>query len=137
MVGVAALCAVVVIASLLVPEGEVVTLNVLDIEGREYPTQLWIVELGGVSYLRAGNPNSKWLARLRDRPEVTLGAAEAGEQPTPYLATPIDDDPAQRARIGAAMAEKYGLADWLWSTIADRDRSVPIRLDARPAESSP
>ena len=137
MIGLAALCAVVVIASLLVPEGEVVTLNVLDIEGREYPTQLWIVELAGVSYLRAGNPNSEWLARLRDRPEVTLGEDQAGEQPTSYLATPIDDDPEQRERIGAAMAEKYGFADWLWSTIADRDRSVPIRLDARPAESSP
>lgn len=137
MVGVAALCAAVVIASLLVPQGEVVTLNVLDVEGRRHPTQLWIVELDDGPYLRAGDPNSEWLARLRDQPEVTLGAGQAGEQPTPYLAEPIDDDPAQRARIGAAMAEKYGLADWLWSKIADRDHGVPIRLVDRPAESSP
>ena len=137
MIGVAALCAVVVIASLLIPQGEVLTLNVLDIEGREHPTQLWFVELAGVRYLRAGNPESEWLARLRERPEVTLGEGHAGERPTPYLATPIDIDPSQRARISAAMAEKYGLADWLWSLIADRDRSVPIRLDPRATGPSP
>ncbi len=137
MVGVAALCGVVVVAALLVPQGEVVTLHVLDSEGRSHPTQLWVVELDGVSYLRAGGPDTQWLARLRARPEVTLGHGTVGESPTRYRATAIDDDPVLRARLGEAMAAKYGMADSLWGWLGDRVRSVPIRLDPSPVEASP
>jgi hypothetical protein len=137
MVGVAVLCAAVVIAALLVPQGEVVTLHVRDVEGRSHPTQLWIVELDGFSYLRSGGPDTRWLARLRRDPGVTLGYGHVGETPRPYIAVPIDGDPVLRARVGEAMAEKYRWADSLWSWLGDREHSIPIRLEPLPAEASP
>ena len=140
MVGVTAFCVAVVVAALLVPQGHVVTLNVLDREGHSHPTQLWIVEIDGVSYLRAGAPDTRWLARLRERPEVTLDGSRLGDDPTSYCATPIDDDPVARALVGEAMGAKYGWADSFWGWISDRTRSIPIRLgppvDQCRAESS-
>ena len=136
MLGVAALCAAVVVVALLIPQGEVVTLNVLDIEGRSHPTQLWIVELDGIAYLRSGRHDTLWLARLRERPEVTLGKGHIGESATPYLARPIADDPTLRARVREAMHAKYGWTDSLWSWLSDRTRSVPVRLNPQPAEPS-
>ena len=138
MIGVASLCGLLVLAALAVPEGEVVTLNVIDREGHGHPVQLWLVEIEGSRYLRAGNPDADWLAELRATPAATLGAGlHAGEIPVPVLAEVIDDDPELRERVAAAMARKYGIADRIWAALRNRDDGVPVRLTPRPAEPSP
>lgn len=132
MVLVAAACAVVVIASLLVPEGEVVTLNVLDAKGRSHPTQLWIVELDGRSYLRAAAPDNGWLERLRSEPRAIL--SRAGEE-HPVTAKVLPEG-LVRERVNRAMAEKYGASDRLYSALFDRSRSVPVQLEPRVVDAA-
>ena len=128
MIGVGVLCATLAVAAILVPQGEVVTLHVTDVHGESHPTQLWIAEVDGTTYLRAGSPDALWLARLRDRNDVTLGG-EHGTKAHAYRATPIEGDVVLRRRVGEAMAQKYGVADSLWALLSDRTRAVPIRLD--------
>lgn len=128
MIGFAALCAVLAVGAILVPQGEVVTLHVLDDEGHSHPTQLWIVELDGLRYLRAASPEVRWLERLRTHPDVMLGGGH-GDERAPLRATPLDADADARQRVARAMAEKYGLADRLWAMLGDRAQSVPIRLE--------
>jgi len=137
MIGVAALCALIVIAAVAVPEGEIATLNVIDEEGHPHPIQLWRVEIDGTSYLRATDPGADWLLELRRQPAVTLGAGlHAGEIPVPVFAEVVDTDPDLRRRVTAAMARKYGVADRIWAAIRGRDVSVPVRLVPRPAETA-
>ena len=137
MIGIGAFWAVVVIAAVAVPQGEVITLNVIDAEGHSQPMQLWMVEIDGSRYLRASEPDVEWLDKLRAKPAATLGAGlHAGEIPVPVLAHVIDDDPELRRRVTAAMSRKYGIAERIWAALRDRDQSVPIRLSADTQESS-
>jgi hypothetical protein len=114
----------IVLVALAFPEGEVVKLRTVDGRGRSHETVLWLVELDSGAYLRSGDPQSAWLARLRRSPEVTL---ERGSEPRPFLARPVDD-PAVRRAVNEAMAEKYGVADRLVRAAVDVAQSVPIRL---------
>jgi hypothetical protein len=127
MQGFGAVIAGVVLGALLLDEGDVVTL--LDRHaGQEYETQLWIVELDGVSYLRARNPDAGWLVRIGSGHPVQLRREPGRTSPTrPYEATP-STDAALRERVDAAMAAKYGLADKLWATLAGRSHSLPVAL---------
>jgi ABC-type uncharacterized transport system YnjBCD ATPase subunit len=123
------LTAFVVVGAATLDEGEVVRLMIVDDEGRLHETDLWIVEFSGQTYLRAAQPDALWLELLRKHPDVTLerdGAERA------YHAMP-DDAGVQRERVSLEMARKYGFADRFWSLVADRSRSLAIRLDsARP-----
>ena len=137
MVGIAATCALIVIAAVAVPEGEIATLNVIDEEGHSHPIQLWKVSIDGTSYLRAADPDADWLIELRRQPKVTLGAGlHAGEIPVPIFAEVIDTDPELRRRVTAAMARKYGIAERIWAALRNSDDSVPVRIAPRPAESA-
>lgn len=125
--------AAVVLTATLVDEGEVVTLVTRDANGAAYDTPLWIVDLEGRRYLRAGGPGARWLARIRGNPAVVVRASgdeEAGG--IAGIAVPVDE-PATREAVNRLMAEKYGWADRLWSRILDRKKSVPIRLDPPPS----
>ena len=123
-----AVAAALVLAALLLDEGEVVTLITYG-EGRSYQTQLWIVRLGGREHLRAGSSGARWLARLRVRPEVGLRRAEKSDaKARAYRARPSDED-GLRDRVNRAMAAKYGLADRLWGLLSDRRRAVPVVLE--------
>jgi len=104
--------------------GEVVVLETLDAGGAPHETRLWVVDDGGDAWLRSGQPTSSWLLRIDENPRVRVPRGRASAS---YRAEPVHD-PAVRDRIHARMAEKYGFADELWSRFADRDRSVPIRL---------
>jgi len=115
----------IVLGSLLVDEGEVVTLVTRDAEGLDHDTQLWVAQWQGGTWIRASSPENHWLERLRAHPDVTL---RRGEQVLRYHAVPVPE-PAVRAGVDAAMAEKYGLADRLWAKLGDRSRAVPIRLE--------
>jgi hypothetical protein len=121
---------------LILPEGEVATLSTVAADGAEFETQVWVVEGdglpqadAGVVFLRAGSPDSAWLARLRARPQVELAR---GEKLRAYVAVP-EDDAALRERVNLAMAEKYGIADRLIALVFDRRRSTPIRLVPDPS----
>lgn len=121
---------VVALATFGVDEGEVVTLTTVDSAGARYDTQLWIVEADSATWLRAGSPHARWLARLRAHPAVEI---RRGEQVLFYTAVPIDT-PDERALVNRAMAEKYGRADHLIAHVFRREQSVPIRLDPREGE---
>ena len=137
MIGFGVFWAFVVLAALAVPQGEIITLNVVDDEGHSQPMQLWMVQIEGSRYLRASEPDAEWLEKLRVEPAVTLGAGlHAGEIPVPVLAQVIDDDPALRRRVTAAMSRKYGVAERMWAALRDGDQSVPVRLSPRAQEPS-
>jgi hypothetical protein len=120
--------AAVVFTSMFFDEGEVVTLVTKNVDGADFDTQLWIVQLDGHLYIRAGSPHARWLARLRENPLVTL---KRGAEKTPFKAIP-QDDPATLKAVNALMAEKYGYADRTLAYIVDRKHSVPILLEPRP-----
>lgn len=109
----------------LLNQGEVVTIQTQASDGSFRSTPVWIVQIHGTPYLRAGSPSARWLDRLRARPEVLV---ERGGVERRYLAHPRED-PRYRRAVNRAMAEKYGLADQLVTLFIDRNDSVPIRLE--------
>jgi hypothetical protein len=105
--------------------GEVVTLATVAADGSPVQTHLWIVDADGSSWLRAGEPGSGWLARIRSDPHVLVtrqGARQA------YRAVPVAD-PAAVDRVNHLMRVKYGAADRFVSMLRDGSKSVPVRLD--------
>jgi hypothetical protein len=129
LVAIGALVATLVLGSVAVDEGEVVTLRTVDAGGRHYETQLWIVDLEGRSYLRSATPRTGWLERLRANPEATLNRdGHIVEVEARELA-----DPDLGAAVNRAMAEKYGSTDRFYSWLFDRSRSVVVLLSPLPA----
>lgn len=124
MIAVALLAGLLVVATRLIDEGEVVKLTTQDADGRQYVTELWIVDLDESSYLRSGSPDAVWLARLRADPEIEL---QREGRDARYRAVP-EEDAATLDRVNVAMSEKYGFADRLWGRISDRSDAVAIRL---------
>lgn len=104
--------------------GEVVTLETLDGAGQPHETRLWVVELRGHPWLRAGQPSSSWLERLEANPEVRLTRDGHTRH---YRAQPAHD-PETRDRIHALMAEKYGWAERVIAVSRDGSQSVPVEL---------
>jgi hypothetical protein len=103
--------------------GEGVTLYTTDASGAEHETPLWVVELDGAQYLRAGDGASAWLARLRVIPDVKV---ERGGEVKRYRAIP---EPEQVAAVDTLMAEKYGVADRIVDIMRDPANSVAVRLE--------
>ena len=129
--------AVLVVGALLLDEGEVVHLETTDREGRHYEADLWIVDLDGVSYLRANDGDRGWLERLRENPRVSI---ERGTVDETFVATPLED-PRLRSRVDGAGREKYGLADRVMELMSEPDQYVVVRLvpeavEARPRDGS-
>ncbi len=105
--------------------GEIVTIRTLDDSGAQVETRLWVVDDGGFAWLRAGQAQSGWLARIDGRPRIEV---ERGGRTRAFRAVPVRD-PATRDRVHALLAEKYGFADRLISLIRDGSQSVAIRLE--------
>ena len=121
MITVAILAVLLVVASRLIDEGEIVKVTTLDSSGRDQVTEVWIVDLDGGSYLRAGSPDAAWLARVRAHPEITV---HRGDRDAKYRAV-CDEGASIRGRVNLAMSEKYGFADWLWALLSDRVARCP------------
>jgi hypothetical protein len=121
----------VVAGVLLIDEGELVTLQTRGPDGDHYQTQLWVIEEGGELYLRAHYPGAKWLARVRQHPQVELRRGDASDT---FLAGPVEDPEVRRA-VNRAMAAKYGLADRLASSFWDPKKSIPVHLDHNSASA--
>ena len=103
--------------------GEVATLHSADHLGRTYQNPVWVVEDGQRLWLRAVRPDSVWLARLVERPEVVL---ERSGSRRSYVAEPRPD---QAPRVNTLMAERYAWAEWLLANVEDRGVAVPVFLD--------
>jgi len=133
-------CAIglVVFGLILLPDGEVATLSTFGADGTQHQTQVWVVDGNGSSanphgelFLRTG-PRTRWLARLRARPEVEL---ERGGETHAYVAV-VEESPEVRERVNRAMAAKYGVADRLIAFVFDQRRSTPIRLVPDPSRAA-
>lgn len=104
--------------------GEVVTLHTRADDGGWQTTSLWVIELGGSSYLRAGTPKgSGWVTRLQANPQARI------ERAGKLLNVHLVEEPAQLSAVHAAMTEKYGWADEFVSLLSgDRSLSLPLRI---------
>ena len=122
--GVVSLLFVMGIVQMLASESdEVVVLTTIDDSGTEQRTRLWIVDVDGTPYLRAGDPRSQWYARLVSHPDIRL---ERQDKTLAYHAVPA---PEETPRINALMADKYGWADRYVGAIFPRSRAMAIRLE--------
>ena len=124
MLAVGLIVAVPVLAALLIDQGELITIETVDGEGHSHETQLWVVEVDGTLFVRSGNPNTRWAARMQAHPEIEL---RRGESHVPARAEVIPDS-RLRDRVAYAMNDKYGAADDLWALMQDRDRSLVFAL---------
>jgi hypothetical protein len=100
--------------------GEVVKVTTNDAQGAQRTTSLWVVDDGGVPYLRSGNSDNDWYQRLVADPNVEV---ERDGVVARYVAQPT---PERTEQINALMAEKYGWADAVIGII--RRDSVAVRL---------
>lgn len=103
--------------------GEVVVLSTQGAGDEPEETRLWVVDLDGFQYLRAGQPGSAWLKRLQATPRVGV---ERGDVRMAYNAIP---EPERRAQINDMMAAKYGWADAFIGKLFGRDGAIPVRLE--------
>jgi hypothetical protein len=130
MIALGGLVALLVLGAIFLDNGEIVTLETVDEAGRVHETQLWVVYLDKVPYLRAGRSEVRWLERVRVRPEVDIDIWGGVHR----FRAAIQDDRSVRERLNRAMARKYGLADDIWGLVSNRSQSVPIRLERLDAE---
>ena len=108
--------------------GEVVVLHTTGADGAGHATRLWIVDDADGAWLRAGHDGSSWFRDLEARPDVQV---ERGGETLAVRAVP-SRDPADRARINALTATKYGWAETLYGMVSSRDdAAIPIRLERR------
>lgn len=131
MLGVGAVCAVVVLAAWMVDEGEVVKLLTRDARLHAHETELWIADLDSGSYLRASTPDAAWLVRMRANPVVTV--IRDGVQHQHRVV--IVEDGVVLEELNRAMDSKYGFADRMWERLSDRSAAVAIRLDSLDADA--
>jgi hypothetical protein len=107
---------------------EVVVLHTTGADGASQTTRLWIVDDADGAWLRAGHDGSPWFRDLEARPDVEV---ERGGETVAMRAVP-SRDPADRARINALTATKYGWAESLYGMVSSRDdAAIPIRLEPR------
>lgn len=123
-----------VLGVVLLPDGEVATLTTFGTDGAEHATQVWVVEGNGLPagapgelFLRTG-PRARWLARLREKPEVEL---KRGEVRLAYVAV-VEESAELRESVNRAMEQKYGLPDRLLGSVLDERTAVPVRLVPDP-----
>ena len=122
----ALIVAVLVMQQIAAESGEVAVVTTVDAVGDANTTRLWVVDLDGLQYLRAGMPQSAWYQRLLATPmvEVRRGDAVGTYRAKPALA--------RVPEIDRLMREKYGWADAYIGFLFGRDESVPIRLEPVP-----
>jgi hypothetical protein len=124
LMGVAAIILTFAIVQTIASERvEVVELTTTDEGGQASTTRLWIVDLDGVEYLRAGADNTGWLLRLEESAEIRV---RRGERVFEYEAVPR---PGKRQLVNDLMLEKYTWGDSFFATFfGSRDGSVPVEL---------
>ena len=103
--------------------GEVVVVTTLDSSGESHETRLWIVELNGAQYLRAGSPQAGWYQRMESNPTVNVvrGGMAFSAQVVPELD--------KRDQINNLMNIKYGWADDFIGLMFGREDAIAVRLE--------
>ena len=87
-------------------------------------TPLWIVDAEAGTYLRAGSPDSAWVARMRSNPAVRL------ERSGSLQDVRLVEESTRLDSVHAMMAEKYGWADDFVALMSgDRSLSIAYRLE--------
>ena len=110
--------------------GEVVVLTSRDAAGEMHETRLWVVDRGGSAWLRTGNPQSQWLARVRANPEIEV---ERDGRVQAYRGVLVDS-PVVRDQINELVHQKYGWAEDLLRTLVMNPEDVtPVRLEPASA----
>ncbi len=102
--------------------GEIVVLSTQASGDKPEETRLWVVDLDGFQYLRAGQAESGWFKRLQATPRVGV---ERGDDRMAYDAVP---EPERQTQINDLMAAKYGWADAFIGKLFGRDGAVAVRL---------
>jgi hypothetical protein len=106
---------------------EVVVLRTFDPDGTPHETRMWVIDVGGVPWVRVASARRGWYQRLLAEPRVEL---VRGGRAEPRLARPSTDPTVSRA-VDEAFAQKYGLVD-AWYGLLLRHDPVPIRLEPSP-----
>ncbi len=104
--------------------GEVAVLETTGGRGEKFTTSLWVVDVNGSPVLRAGNPDSEWLARVQAEPSVAL---IRGEVRTKYEAEIIQG---YAAEVNELMRDQYGFADQIVGVVQEKSEVVAVRLIA-------
>jgi len=93
-------------------------------------TRLWVVDLDGNQYLRAGHVEASWYGPLIGADVVEV---ERGGVTGRYRAVPA---PELVDRVNAAFADKYGWREtYIGMMVGGREHAVPIRLE--PVSTQP
>lgn len=124
--GLLALLLLVAVSQLVASEtGEVVVLTSQS-AGGDQETRLWVVDLAGVQYLRAGT-DSGWYQRLVAAPEAGLTrAGKAGRYRAEARPEVVDE-------VNRLMLEKYGWRDtYIALLLGGRQGAVPVALLPMP-----
>jgi hypothetical protein len=103
--------------------GENVVLRTADAGGSTHETSLWVQDLDGSEWLRAGSTESGWYQRLVERPLVEVKRKDRWRH---YRAIPT---PHRTDEVNSAMARKYAWADWLVGLLRNPEDTVAIRLE--------
>lgn len=122
-----AVAVVAVLAGLLVlasETGEVAKITSVDEAGTFHETRVWVVDIAGETYVRAGTRESAWLDRVRTRSLVVL--ERAGVQREVRLVLAADQTP----EVNLHMAHKYGWADMVVGTLVPRRNAVALQVVA-------
>ncbi len=106
---------------------EVAVLRTFDVNGSDSFTSLWVVEDGNFLWIRANRPDRRWLAALRQNPEVELSRDGVAQ----WYRALVFDKPSARPFVNARFREKYGLAE-TWREWTAKTETVPVRLAERP-----
>jgi len=108
-------------------EREIAVLRTFDVAGQDFFATVWVVDdPHGFTWIRAHRPDRKWLAAVRERPDVELQRDGHSRR---YVAR-IFEDGAARSAAARLFREKYGLADRLREWTSGHD-PVPVRLETR------
>lgn len=109
--------------------GEVVTIHVVDADGTEHNTRIWIVDDLGRQWIRGSDHEGGWAPRAAAHPNIRLG--RGGETRT-YRAVRQTEETV-RQRINGLFAEKYGWRDRVISwMIGDPERKGALVLELQP-----
>ncbi len=105
--------------------GEVVTLDRSESSGDVKQVRIWIVDANGTSWIEHGDPESAYITRLAQSPNLVL---KRGGRAIRYIGTPDRDSHDLYHQL---RRQKYGTADQivqLFSGGVEECPGVPIRL---------
>jgi hypothetical protein len=112
------------------PEETVVILTKEE-DGAPRETTVWLVVIDGQGYVRTGDTH--WHQNIVREPQIGIRIAE---KEYPVRAAHVTD-PALRAKVHAAMREKYGFSDTFVGWFSNEEAAQIMRLEPREIAPAP